>query len=137
MNDIEQQFRLRRFWGATVFSLGVLWGFSSCVYFPIAALTSVRGSSWLEVIIVLIGGVTILTASVGAFYQRRVASVLLLTVGPLLLLVATAGQMFPRENASGPLNILLLFLSGTFALALGVFGWMTERKGWPALREGR
>jgi hypothetical protein len=134
MKDAEQQYRLQRFWGVTLFSLGVLWGLASPVYFPIAALTSFRGSSWLEVGVILTGGIVTLAASAGAFYQRRIASIVLIFGGLVLLAVAAAGQLFPQQNASGPINILLLFLSGSIMLSLGIFGWMTDRKGWPALR---
>lgn len=135
MKDADQLFRLRRFWGATVFSLGIFWGFSSLVYFPMAALTSVKGSSWLEVAVVLMGGIGIFIASVSAFFNRRIASSLLLVLGPVLLAIATGGQFFSGQNVYGALNLLLLFLSGAVALGLGIFGWTTERKGWPTLRD--
>lgn len=135
MKNAEQQYQLQRFWGVTIFSLGILWGLASLVYFPIAALTSIRGSSWLEVGVVLAGGIVTFAASAGAFYQRRLASLVLVFMGVVLLAVAIVGQAFSRQNASGPINLLLLFLSGAVMLSLGVFGCITERKGWPVLRD--
>ena len=135
MNDAEQQYRLQRFWGVTVFSLGILWGLACLVYFPIAALTSIRGSSWLEVGVVLTAGIVTFAASIGAFYRRRPASTVLVLVGVVLLATAILGQHLPRQDASGPINVLLLFLSGGVMLPLGIFGWATERKGWPSLRD--
>ncbi|MHB8302741.1 MAG: hypothetical protein ACYDC6_07905 [Acidobacteriaceae bacterium] len=135
MNDTEQQFRLRRFWGVAVFSLGIFWGLASLVYLPIAAVTSIQGSSWLEAGVLLTGGIVTLAASAGAFYRRRIASRLLLLVGPVLLAIAAGAQVLGRQSASGPINIVLLFLSGAVAFSLGLFGWTTERRSWPPLRE--
>lgn len=135
MIDADQQVRLRRFWGAAIFSLGILWGVANCVYFPIAALTSIVGSSWLEVFIILAGGVLTFTASIAAFYRRRIASRFLIAGGILLLVFAIGGQVDIPFNTRGILNLLLLFLSGAVAIALGIFGAITEQKGWPTLRE--
>jgi len=135
MKDADQQVRLRRFWGAAIFSLGTLWGLANCVYFPIAALTSIVGSSWLEVFIILAGGVLTFVASIAAFYQRRIASRFLLAGGILLLVFAIGGQFVLPLNTRGIPNLLLLFLSGAVAISLGMFGAITDRKGWPALRD--
>ncbi|MGB8481033.1 MAG: hypothetical protein WCE63_19680 [Acidobacteriaceae bacterium] len=135
MKDAIQQVRLRRFWGAAIFSLGTLWGLANCVYFPIAALTSIVGSSWLEVCIILAGGVLTFIASIAAFYQRRIASRVLLAGGVILLAFAIGGQFVLPLNTRGIPNLLLLFLSGAAALSLGLFGAITDRKGWPALRD--
>ncbi len=135
MKDADQQVRLRRFWGAAIFSLGTLWGIANCVYFPVAALTSIAGSSWLEVCIIFAGGGLTLIASIAAFYQRRIASRFLLAGGILLLIFAIGGQIvFPLSTRGLP-NLLLLFLSATVAISLGMFGAITDRKGWPALRD--
>jgi hypothetical protein len=135
MKDADQEVRLRRFWGAAVFSLGTLWGLANCVYFPVAALTSIVGSSWLEVFIILAGGALTFTASIAAFFQRRIASRLLIAGGILLLVFAIGGQFVIPLNTRGIPNLLLLFLSGAVAVGLGAFGAITEQKGWPALRD--
>ena len=134
MKDADQRVRLRRFWGAAIFSIGTLWGLANCVYFPIAALTSIVGSSWLEVCIVFAGGVLTFIASIAAFYQRRIASRFLLAGGVVLLVVAIGGQFVLPLNTRGIPNLLLLFLSGAVAISLGLFGAITDRKGWPSLR---
>lgn len=135
MKDADQQVRLRRFWGAAIFSLGILWGLANCVYFPIAALTSIVGSSWLEVFIILAGGALTFAASIAAFYQRRIASRFLVAGGLLLLGFAFGGQFLLPLNTRGIPNLLLLFLSGIVALALGLFGAITDHKAWPTLRD--
>lgn len=134
MKDAIQQVRLRRFWGAAIFSLGTLWGFANFVYFPIAALTSIVGSSWLEVFIILAGGLLTFAASILAFYHRRIASRFLLSGGVILLVFAIGGQAIFTLSARGIPNLLLLFLSGAIAILLGLFGSITDRKGWPSLR---
>ncbi len=135
MKNADQQVRLRRFWGVAIFSLGTLWGIANCVYFPIAALTSIVGSSWLEVFIIFAGGALTFIASIAAFYRRRIASRFLLAGGVILLAFAVGGQYVLPLNTRGVLNLLLLFLSGAVAISLGLFGAMTERKGWPSLRD--
>ena len=72
MKDADQQVRLRRFWGAAIFSLGTLWGIANCVYFPIAALTSIVGSSWLEVFVILAGGILTFIASIAACFAYEI-----------------------------------------------------------------
>lgn len=135
MKDADQQVRLRRFWGAAIFSLGTLWGFSNIIYFPVAALTSIVGSSWLEVFVIFAGGMLTFSASIAAFYQRRIASRLLLTGGIVLLGFAIGGQFVAPLNTRGIPNLLLLFLSGAVAISLGLFGAITDRKSWPTLRD--
>jgi hypothetical protein len=135
MKDADQQVRLRRFWGAAIFSIGTLWGLANCVYFPIAALTSIVGSSWLEVFIILAGGGLTFMASIAAFYQRRIASRFLVAGGVFLLVFAIGGQIVVPLNTRGIPNLVLLFLSGAVAISLGLFGAITDRKGWPSLRD--
>ena len=135
MKNADQQIRLRRFWGEAIFSLGTLWGLANCVYFPIAALTSIVGSSWLEVFIILAGGMLTFTVSILAFYQRRIAARLLLAGGVFLLAFAIGGQLILPLSTRGIPNLLLLFLSGAMAIFLGVFGEITDRRDWPSLRD--
>src|SRR6185437_13685081 len=130
----DQQLRLRQFWGITVFSLGVFWGTANLVYYPVAALTSVRGSSWFEGIIILFGGLLTFCASIGAFYRRGFAACILLVGGLLLLVAVVIGQKI-LQSTHGIINVLLLYCSGGTAFLLGLFGEITERKRWPRLRE--
>ncbi len=136
MTDQDQQLRLQQFWGTAIFSIGVLWGFANMVYFPVAAITSIAGSSWFEGFVILAGGALTFCASIGAFYRRRPAFRVLLAGGIVLLLVAIAGRASLHET-HGSINLLLLFLSGAVAMSLGIFGAVTERKGWPPLRKTR
>src|SRR6185437_2621562 len=103
----DQQLRLRQFWGITVFSLGVFWGTANLVYYPVAAVTSVAGSSWFEGIIILAGGLLTFCASIGAFYRRLFAARMLLLVGATLLIAAGIGQSI-LQSTQGAVNLLLL-----------------------------
>lgn len=134
MADMDQRYRLRQFWSVVIFSLGVFWGLASLIYFPIAAVTSVKGSSWFEGGIILLGGVLTFGGSIAAFYRRRRASLLLLMGGVVLLFAAIAGQHILQDDTRGILNLVLLFLSGSVAAALGLFGVITDARKWPALR---
>ncbi len=134
MGDYDRQFRLQRFWGTAIFSLGTLWGLANLVYCPIAALTSIVGSSYFEVVIIFAGGALTFCASIGAFYRRRLASGVLLVGGIFLVLPAIIVQASSSDNTRGVANLLLIFLAGAIPLALGIFGAVTELKGWPALR---
>jgi|GEM_PF-3204605 len=137
MSDHEQQLRLQRFWGAAVFSVGIFWGISNLIYLPVAALTSIVGSSWFEVALVIAGGALSFGGSIGAFYNRRLASRLLLAGGAFLLLLAIGWHTLFAGSTRGIPNLLLLFLAGAIAASLGIFGEATERKGWPRLLAGR
>ena len=130
----ETQLRLRRFWGATFFSLGVLWGFSSLVYIPIAVMTTVRGSTYPEVFIIVFGGLLVFLASIRAFYRRRAASILLLSGGILLLAAAGISLVMPGAHIGSSVNLLLTISSSAVACLLGLFGWITDACGWPTLR---
>jgi len=131
--DKDQQFRLRRFWGSTIFSLGVLWGVANLIYLPIAALTSIVGSSWLEVGVIFAGGLLTFTGSGAAFFRRSLASFVLLAGGTFLLVLAIAAHVMSART-HGIINLLLLYLAGSVPVSLGVFGAITQRKGWPPLR---
>ena len=127
------QQNLRRFWGLTFFSLGILWGFGGLVYIPVAVLTSLRGGSVAEVMLIVSGGLLIFPASILALYRRRLASILLLLGGILLLGIALALPWLPFAQTFGAANRLLTLSSGVVATALGLFGVIMEVRGWPKL----
>jgi hypothetical protein len=116
------------------FSLGLLWGVANLVYLPVAALTSFVGSSWFEVIIIFAGGLLSFSASIVAFYRRRTASLVLLSGGLILLVLAVYRHLSFPSGTHGIVNLSLLFLSGAVAILLGMFGIVTDRKGWPTLQ---
>ena len=132
--DAAIQAHLRRFWGLTVFTLGILWGFGGLVYIPVAVLTSLRGGSVAEVILLVSGGLLIFPASIYALYQRRAASLLLLVGGLLLLATALALPWLPFAQTFGAANRILTLSSGLVATALGLFGVFTDARHWPRLR---
>jgi|SRR5665213_865913 len=135
MKDADQQARLRRFWGVVIFSLGILWGISNLVYLPVTALTSIVGSSWFEVFIIFAGGLLTFSASILAFYRRWTASLLLLPGGLILLALTVYKHLLLQPSTRGIINLSLLFLAGVVAILLGLFGMITDRKGWPTLRD--
>lgn len=130
----SQQAALHLFWGRTAFVSGIFWGLANIVYSPVAALTSIPGSSWPEVYLCAAGGFLTLAGSAGAFYRRKPACLLLLAGGIVLLFLAFAAQASGRLAAHGLVNLVLLFLAGAVAAALGVYGLRAEAKGWPPLR---
>lgn len=130
----DQQVRLRHFWEVAVFTLGIFWGFANLVYCPVAAVTSVVGSSWFEGAVVFLGGLLTFSASIRAFYNRRSAARGLVAGGIVLLAVAAIGLGILQGDTSGIMNITLLYLAGGVSLVLGVFGLITDRRGWPPLR---
>ena len=135
MKDPEQLARLRRFWGATIFALGIFWGLANIVYCPVAALTSIVGSSWLEVGIILLGGLLTFIFSIVAFYRRRTASFYLFLGGFLLLTLTVCAHLLLPIHARGIINLCLVFLAGGVPLALGLFGAITDYNQWPTLRD--
>lgn len=137
MADADRAMRLRRFWEVAIFSFGILWGISNIVYIPVAVLTTVHGSSWLEVWVDLAGGFLVLVCSIVAFYRRASASILLLIGGAIALTAAILGPKLITEAATGSGNILLLFMPGIAAILLGLFGIVTDRNHWPPLRGTR
>ena len=135
MKTTEQLLRLRCFWGATIFALGIFWGLANIVYCPIAALTSIVGSSWPEVFLILLGGLLTFIASIRAFYRRRSASLVLFLGGLLLLALAIAAHLLLPSHAHGIINLCLLYMAGGIPFALGLFGAITDYLGWPTPRE--
>ncbi len=130
----EIKLRLRRFWSATIFALGLLWGFANLVYIPIVVLTSVRGGSLAEVLLIVCGGLLLFLASIRAFFDRRQASRILLLGGFVLLVAALLLPFIPAARTSGLDNRILTLSSSIIALALGCFGSLTQARGWPSLR---
>lgn len=91
-----------------------------------------RGSSWTEFAVSMAGGILTFGGTVTAFYRRKAASWILLVGGVVLLAAAFAVQHLPG-SATGADNVILVILPGVLAIALGIFGVATERKGWPSL----
>ncbi len=135
MKDEQQKTRLQKFWGTTVFSLGVLWGVCNLVYLPIAAVTSIPGSSWLEGSLVVAAGVVTFAASAGAFYRRRISSRILLVTGIGILVTALVSFIDFPQDANGAVNRLLMIQAGAAPIFLGIFGEIIEKRRWPNLSD--
>lgn len=134
LTSLEIQVRLRRFWSVTIFTLGIFWGFANLVYVPIVVLTSVRGGSVAEVVVIVCGGLLMFLGSIRAFSSRSIASLLLLLGGCILLVAALLLPLIPEARTSGMDNRILTLSSAIAALALGWFGFITNARHWPALR---
>ncbi len=134
----EEREDLRRFWGRVVFALGMGVGMLPFAAPPGAISTLGEHEAMLEVAALIAFSVTVLPASVLAFWHRRAASLWLLLVG-----LATAALVIAEQHALAAGRGIApdLYSDYLFAgpLGLALFGIITEWKGWPPLldRSGR
>jgi hypothetical protein len=134
----EERDDLRRFWGRVVFALGMGVGMLPFAVPPGAISTLGQHDAALEVVALIVFSVTVLPASVVAFWHRRTASLWLLLAG-----VATAVLVIAEQHAlAATRGIAPDFFSDYLfvgPLGLGLFGIVSEWKGWPPLldRSGR
>lgn len=127
----EEKEDLRRFWGRVVFALGMLAGMFPMAVPPLAVSSLGEQTAMLEVLALIGFSVTVLPASVLAFWRRRSASVWLLLIGVMAAaLVITEQRALAGRSIAPDYGSDYLFL---IPLALGVFGILTEWKGWPPL----
>lgn len=134
----EEREDLRRFWGRVVFAVGMGVGMLPFAAPPGAISTLGEHDAMLEVLALIAFSVTVLPASVLAFWHRRAASLWLLLVG-----VATAALVITEQHSLAAMRGITpdyysdyLFVG---PLGLALFGIITEWKGWPPLldRSGR
>jgi FtsH-binding integral membrane protein len=131
--EIQQQ--LQRFWGRVAFALGILWGFANLIYVPVVVLTTLRGGSVAEVILIACGGMLLFWSSIRAFFHRKGASLVLLVGGVFFLAVGLLLPLLPVAHTTGLDHRILVLAAAVAALALAGFGLVTERLGWPPLRD--
>jgi hypothetical protein len=87
----------------------------------------------LEVLALIVFSISVLPASILAFWHRREASAWLLLAGVVaLVLVLTEQHALGARGIPPDYGSDYLFV---IPLALGVFGVLTEAKGWPSLLE--
>lgn len=129
----EERNDLRRFRGRVVFALGIGAGMFPFAVPPLALSTLGRHTASLEFLALVIFSLTVMSASVTAFWRRRLASVWQTAAGLFLLAIVVAEQhalsprgIAPDYGSDYPFAIPLL---------LGVFGIFTNWKGWPPLIE--
>ncbi|HTV82065.1 MAG TPA: hypothetical protein VME18_05400 [Acidobacteriaceae bacterium] len=129
----EEKQVLRSFWGRVVFALGMLAGMFPMAVPPLAISNLGERTAMLEVLALIVFSVSVLPASILAFWHRRGATAWLLLSG-----VAAAALVLSEQHVLGARGIApdygsdYLFI---LPLALGAFGIFTEWKGWPPLLE--
>ena len=130
----DEREALRRFWGRVVFAVGMGIGMLPLAAPPGAISTLGQHDAMLEVLALIAFCITVLPASVLAFWHRRAASVWLLLVG-----MATAALVIAQQHSLAATRGITpdyysdyLFLG---PLTLALFGIFTEWKGWPPLLE--
>ncbi len=127
----EEKEDLRRFWGRVVFVLGMLAGMFPMAVPPLAIASLGQRTARLEVLALIVFSVSVLPASILAFWHRREAIAWLLLAG-----VAAAGLVLTEQHVLGGRGTAPDYGSDylfAIPLALGIFGIATEWMGWPAL----
>jgi len=134
----EERDDLRRFWGRVVFALGMGIGMLPFAAPPGAISTLGQHDAMLEVVALIAFCITVLPASVLAFWHRRAASLWLLLVGlaAAALVIAEQHSLASARGIAPDYYSDYLFVG---PLGLALFGIITEWKGWPPLldRSGR
>jgi hypothetical protein len=131
----EERLELRRFWGRVVFVLGMIAGMTPMAVPPLAISSLGQHTAMLEVLALIVFSVSVLPASVLTFWRRREAAAWLLLAGVAsAVLVLTEQHVLSARGNAADWGSDYLFV---IPLALGIFGILTEWKGWPPLLERR
>ncbi len=131
----EERQDLQRFWGRVAFVLGMGAGLFPLAVPPLAVSSLGEHTAMLEVLALIVFSVSVLPASVLAFWHRREAAAWLLLAG-----VAAAALMLTEQHVLAARGIASDYGSDylfVLPLALGLFGILTEWKSWPPLLERR
>lgn len=129
----EEKQELRRFWGRVVFAIGLGTGMFPMAVPPLALSNLGEHTAMLELVALIVFSVSVLPASVLAFWHRRTASAWLLLAGVMTAaLVLTEQHVLGARGTAPDYGSDYLFV---IPLALGLFGIFTEWKGWPPLLE--
>jgi hypothetical protein len=119
-----------------LFSIGIFAGALGCVGVPMAIFTIGVNDSEPEVWALLLP-MTLLPTCIVALWQRRYASLWLITLG----FIWTYGMVWQRHYMStvrhfpieGAWQLIGSLIPAYFVLALGFFGILTERAHWPRM----
>lgn len=129
----EEKQDLRRFWGRVVFVLGMLAGMFPMAVPPLALSILGQQTARLEVLALVAFSVSVLPASILAFWHRREATAWLLLAGVAsAILVLTEQHTLAARGIAADYGSDYLFL---LPLVLGIFGIFEELMGWPPLLE--
>ncbi len=131
----EEREELRRFWGRVVFVVGMLAGMAPMAVPPLAVSSLGEQTAMLEVLALIVFSISVLPASVLAFWHRREAAAWLLLAGvATAVLVLTEQHVLALRGIAPDYGSDYLFV---LPLGLGIFGMLTEWRGWPRLVERR
>jgi hypothetical protein len=132
MTDPEEKEELRRFWSRFAFSIGLLWGTWNITSLPVTIAASGGELPRPDVFAFLVCMLTVLPASVLAFWHRRVASLWLFASAIMTTAgIVAAWHLLALHGAEASyIGDSLIFAS---PLALGLFGLATDLMGWPPL----
>lgn len=131
----EEREELRRFWGRVVFVAGMLAGMTPMAVPPLALSSLGQQTAMLEALALIVFSVSVLPASILAFWRRREAAAWLLLAGvAAAVLVLTEQHVLAARGIARDYGSDYLFV---LPLGLGIFGMLTEWKGWPRLLERR
>lgn len=118
---------LRRFWGRVVYFLGMMAGFIPIILLPSGIFSVANNNPASAVLVQAFNCLTVLPASVLAYWQRKVAAWWLIVDAAAIFFVAL------RYAPGGPVDRWQIFLLAAVPLFLGGFGLFAEMKGWPRL----
>lgn len=130
----EEREDLRRFWSRVAFALGMGGAFFPLAVVPGAIQTVGIPDALLEVLALVLYELTMLPASVLAFWHRRLAAVWLFLAG----IAIAAGLLAEQHFLAGTKGIAPDYGSDylfVVPLILGGFGLATELMRWPPLLE--
>jgi len=119
----EEKCEARQFWLRTLLAIGILWGFLPFVMAPF--ITRGPSDTYFDVSVSVINSLTMLPASVLAFWRRRAACVWLSVNG--VLLGAGLAEYLMRMHQFHAGMILQVAGPIVYAILLDVF----ELQGWP------
>jgi hypothetical protein len=120
---MDEQNRLRQFWLRVLLALGIFWGIIPLV--TVLFIFRGKNDSTFDVLAAVFNSLTILPASVLAFWHRRTACIWLTVNGAILVTAFTSFVSRTHEYGLGT-----LFGIGVPVLIAGFLDWMEIRR-WP------
>ncbi len=126
---MEEQARIRQFWLRSLLSLGMVWGLIPLITLPF--ITHGANDSALDVWAAISNGLTLLPASVLAFWHRRVACVWLTINGALV--VSSISTYVLRTHSHPLASMIGAVVSAAVAISLD----MMEVQRWPEALDRR
>ena len=126
---MDEQSRLRQFWLRLLLAFGIFWGLVPLI--TVLFITRGVNDSVLDVLAPIINNLTILPASILAFWHRRLACIWLSANAALLLPVAISVMVRNHQHHFGTIVSVTVPVLIAFCLDF------MEISRWPAALEGR